>query len=170
MNLVTESLKLVPCSVKMLQSLIDDAIDLTELMGVQVPEGWPAEELKEVAPYFIKILTESPDMAGRLCWFIIEKEQDIVIGSIGFKAKPDKDGIVEIGFGIDPAFRRKGHATEAVKGLTGWALSQNDIQKVIAECELGNKPSVRVLEKAGMQKTSIEDNMIKWEIRCHGGN
>ena len=170
MDLITERLKLVPCSMEMLQSLIDDAIDLSELIGVQVPEGWPAEELKEVAPYFINLLSQSPDMAGRLCWFIVEKDQDIVIGSIGFKAEPDKDGIVEIGFGIDPAFRQKGYATETVKGLVGWALSQNDIQKIIAECEPDNKPSVRVLEKAGMRKTSIEDNMIKWEIRCHEGS
>ncbi len=165
MDLITERLRLVPCSVEMLQSLIDEDIDLTELIGVQVPEGWPAEELKEVAPYFIKLLSESPDMVGRLCWFIIEKEQDIVIGSIGFKAMPDKNGIVEIGFGIDPAFRQKGYATEAVKGLTGWALSQNDIEKVIAECEPDNKPSFRVLEKDGMQKTGIEEDLIKWEIK-----
>jgi ribosomal-protein-alanine N-acetyltransferase len=165
MDLTTERLRLVPCSVEMLQSLIDEAIDLTELIGVQVPKGWPVEELKEVAPYFIKILTESADMAGRLCWFTVEKDQDIVIGSIGFKAMPDKNGIVEIGFGIDPAFRQKGYATEAVKALTGWALSQNDIQKVIAECELDNKPSVRVLEKAGMQRIGVEKDMIKWEIK-----
>ncbi len=165
MNLVTENLRLVPCSVEMLQSLVDDDIDLTELIGVQVPEGWPAEELKKAAPYFIKLLSQSPDMEGRLCWFIVEKDQEIVIGSIGFKAEPDKDGIVEIGFGIDPAFRQKGYATEAVKALTGWALSQNDIQKVVAECELDNKPSIRVLEKAGMQKTGIEEDMIKWEIK-----
>ncbi len=130
-----------------------------------MPEGWPAEELKEVAPYFIKILSESPDMAGKLCWFIVEKERNIVIGSIGFKAMPDKNGIVEIGFGIDHAFRQKGYATEAVRGLTNWALSQNDIQKVVAECEPDNKPSVRVLKKAGMQKTGIERDMIKWEIK-----
>jgi ribosomal-protein-alanine N-acetyltransferase len=148
----------------MLQSLFDEDIDLSELIGVQVSEGWPAEELKEVAPYFIKLLSESPDMEGRLCWFIVEKDQDFVIGSIGFKAEPNKDSIVEIGFGIDPVFRQKGYATEAVKGLAGWALSQNDIQKVIAECEPDNTPSVRVLEKAGMQKTSIENDMIKWEI------
>lgn len=164
MNLITERLTLFPCSVEMLQSLFDEDIDLSELIGVQVSEGWPAEELKEVAPYFIKLLSESPDMEGRLCWFIVEKDQDFVIGSIGFKAEPNKDGIVEIGFGIDPVFRQKGYATEAVKGLAGWALSQNDIQKVIAECEPDNTPSVRVLEKAGMQKTSIENDMIKWEI------
>ena len=164
MNLITERLTLFPCSAEMLQSLFDEDIDLSELIGVQVSEGWPAEELKEVAPYFIKLLSESPDMEGRLCWFIVEKDQDIVIGSIGFKAEPNKDGIVEIGFGIDPVFRQKGYATEAVKGLTDWALSQNDIQKVIAECEPDNTPSVRVLEKAGMQKTSIENDMIKWEI------
>lgn len=164
MDLVTEKLRLVPCSVEILQSLIDDAIDLSKLMGVQVPEGWPAQELKEVAPYFIKVLSESPDMTGRLCWFIVEKEQNIVIGSIGFKAKPDKDGVVEIGFGIDPSFRRNGYATEAVKVFTGWALSQNDIQKVTAECEPDNKSSIKVLEKADMQKTSIEGNMVKWEI------
>ncbi len=165
MDLITGRLKLVPCSVEMLQSLIDEDIDLTELIGVQVPEGWPAEELKEVVPYFINLLSQSPDMAGRFCWFIVEKEQDIVVGSIGFKAMPDKNGIVEIGFGIDPVFRQKGYATEAVKGLISWALSQNDIQKVIAECELDNKSSVRVLEKAGMQKAGVEGDMIKWEIK-----
>ena len=101
----------------------------------------------------------------RLCWFIVEKEQNIIIGSIGFKAEPDKDGIVEIGFGIDPAFRQKGYATEAVKRFTDWALSQNDIQKVIAECEPDNKPSVRVLDKAGMQRIGGEKDMIKWEIK-----
>ena len=82
MNLVTENLRLVPCSVEMLQSLIDDAIDLNELIGVQVPKGWPAEELKEVAPYFIKLLSQSPEIEGKLCWFIVEKEQNIVIGSM----------------------------------------------------------------------------------------
>ena len=165
MNLVTENLRLVPCSVEMLQSLIDEAIDLTELIGAQVPEGWPAEELKEVAPYFIKILTESPDMKGRLCWFIVEKEQNVIIGSIGFKAKLDKNGTIEIGFGIDSAFRQKGYATEAVREIINWAFSRDDIQKVVAECEPDNKPSARVFEKAGMQKTGIEGDLIKWEIK-----
>ena len=164
MDLVTKKLRLVPCSVEMLQSLIDDAIDLSELMGVQVPRGWPQTELKEVAPYFVKILTESPDMVGRLCWFIVEKGQNTLIGSIGFKAKPDKNGVVEIGFGIDPAFRQKGYATEVLKELTRLALSKDDIQKVIAECEPDNKPSVRVLEKAGMQRLGVEGDMIKWEM------
>ena len=163
MDLTTKRLRLVPCSVEMLQSLVD-AIDLTNLIGVQVPESWPAEELKEAASYFIKILTESPEMEGRLCWFIIEKEKNIVIGSIGFKAKPDKEGIIEIGFGIAPAFRHKGYATEAVQRLIGWALSQNYIEKIIAECETDNKPSVRVLEKVGMQKRGVEGDMIKWEM------
>jgi ribosomal-protein-alanine N-acetyltransferase len=149
----------------MLKSIIDDTIDLTELIGVQVPEGWPAKELKEVIPYFIKVLSESADMAGRLCWFIIEKEQNIVIGSIGFKTRPDKNGVIEIGFGIAPSFRQKGYATEAVKELIGWALSQNDIQKIIAECDLDNKASIKVLEKAGMQKTGVEKDMMKWGIK-----
>lgn len=165
MDLITERLRLVPCSVEMLKSIIDDTIDLTELIGVQVPEGWPAKELKDVTPYFIKVLSESADMAGRLCWFITEKKQNIIIGSIGFKAKPDKSGVVEIGFGIDPSFKQKGYATEAVKGLIDWAFSQNDIQKVIAECNLDNKASIKVLEKAGMQKTGVEKDMIKWGIK-----
>lgn len=33
MNLITERLRLVPCSVEMLKSLIDKAIDLTKLTG-----------------------------------------------------------------------------------------------------------------------------------------
>ena len=165
MDLTTERLRLIPCSVDMFKSLIDDSIDPGKLIGVEVPEGWPAEELKEAAPYFINLLSESPDMKGKLCWFIVEKERDIVIGGIGFKAKPDKNGAVEVGFGIESLFRGKGYATEALRRLTGWAFSQDDTQKVIAECDLENKPSLAVLEKSGMQKTGVEKNMINWEIK-----
>jgi ribosomal-protein-alanine N-acetyltransferase len=163
-DLTTQKLRLVPCSVEMFKSLIDENIDLAKLIDAHIPDSWPAEELREVAVYYIKLLSESPNVKDRLCWFIVEKEQNIVIGSIGFKAKPDKDGVVEIGFGIEPAFRLQGYATDAVEGVIKWALSQNDIRKVIAECEPNNKPSVRVLEKVGMKRTRLEGNMIKWEI------
>ena len=165
MDLVTKRLILISCSVEMLKSLIDNTIDLTKLIGVRVPRSWPPEELQEAAPYFINVLNESPEMLGKLNWFIVEKPQNIVIGSIGFKTKPDKNGAIEIGFGIDLSYRRKGYATEAIEELMNWAFLQNDIQKIIAECEVKNKPSIRVLEKIHMQKIAVQKNMIKWELK-----
>lgn len=47
--------------------------------------------------------------------FILGRE---LIGSAGFKNLPDKDGMVEIGYGLNKVFRGQGYATEAVGKLT----------------------------------------------------
>lgn len=59
----------------------------------------------------------------------------------------------EIGYGVDEEYRNQGYCTEAVKTLTGWALSQEGVQCVEAETESSNTASIRVLEKAGFVRS-----------------
>ncbi len=164
MKLVTERLVLLPCSLEMLKSLVDDRINLGQIAGVQVPESWPMEDLQDAAPFFIDILVKYPEMEGRLNWLIVEKSQNMLIGSIGFKGKPSENGETEIGFGLDSSYWRKGYATEAAKELIGWAFLQDDIQKITAECDFDNTASKRVLEKVGMCNIAERDNMLYWEL------
>lgn len=75
-----------------------------------------------------------------------------IVGGIGFKGTPDAEGMVEIGYGIDEAYRRNGYATEALGGIVEWALQQDGIECISAQTEPDNKISQNVLLKNGFYR------------------
>jgi RimJ/RimL family protein N-acetyltransferase len=85
-------------------------------------------------------------------YIVTVKESGAVAGMIeirldGFKA--------DVGYVFSPQFWGKGMATEALRSLVKWALSQNSIYRIWALCDVENLASVRVLEKAGMQREGL---------------
>lgn len=79
-------------------------------------------------------------------WQISLRNTGEKIGSIGFHGAP-QNGEVEIGYGIDEAYRNQGFATEAANTLIEWAFGQEDVYFITAQTD-GCKPaSARVLEK-----------------------
>jgi RimJ/RimL family protein N-acetyltransferase len=64
----------------------------------------------------------------------------MVIGDVGFVGPPGEDGVVEIGFSVIPSYRGRGIATEAVRALSRWGLSQPTVLSILARCEPGNGP------------------------------
>jgi RimJ/RimL family protein N-acetyltransferase len=71
-----------------------------------------------------------------------------VVGWGGFKGPP-VDGVVELGYSIAPAFRRRGIAGEAVRQMLREAFSAGDVRAVIAHTLAQPGPSTKVLEKTG---------------------
>jgi [ribosomal protein S5]-alanine N-acetyltransferase len=71
-----------------------------------------------------------------------------IIGSLSFKGL-NENGMVEIGYGINPGYEGKGLATEAVSAAVRWASEQPGVLRIEAETEPDNRASQRVLEKAG---------------------
>ncbi len=55
-------------------------------------------------------------------WLIRVPPEGFGAGLIGFKGLPDQNGVVEVGYGIDPEFRNFGYTTEALGGLIQWAF------------------------------------------------
>jgi ribosomal-protein-alanine N-acetyltransferase len=54
---------------------------------------------------------------GDLPWVtgvLLDDDTGVVVGAAGFHAAPDADGMVEVGYGIDPEFRRRGYARAAL--------------------------------------------------------
>ncbi|WP_274310273.1 GNAT family N-acetyltransferase [Solibacillus daqui] len=96
-------------------------------------------------------------------WFVIHCDSNLVIGDVGFKGKPNDQKTVEIGYGINSDYQNNGFATEAVNGIKDWALSSNQVDKIVAECAEENVASIRVLEKIGMSRTYSKDGFIYWE-------
>lgn len=82
----------------------------------------------------------------------ISSKTGATVGGIGFKGAPDAEGMVEIGYGIDEAYRQNGYATEALSGMVKWALQQDGVEYISAQTEPDNKISQNVLLKNGFYR------------------
>jgi [ribosomal protein S5]-alanine N-acetyltransferase len=159
----TDRLRLVPCSVAAAQAATADRSQLAAAIGTRVPDDWPAEDLRDFLPVYGQTVGDEVALAGWGIWLMLHPAAQTLIGDIGFKGPPDGTGAVEIGYSVLPAFRGHGYATEAARALIGWAAAQPGVRRVTAECLEDNRASIRVLEKAGMHQIGRDENGLKWE-------
>lgn len=94
---------------------------------------------------------------------VIRVSDGRVIGDIGFHAPPDERGDVSIGFGIVPSARGQGYATEALRAILDWALSQPEVRAVHADTDYVNLASQSVLSAAGMRVVADEGDRRVYE-------
>jgi len=167
--LITSRLILLPCSLTAAMALWGCSRQAERLFGARLPDGWPTPDLREFLPEYIHKLQADSSMMGWGIWIMIRASDPVVIGDIGFKGKPDSQGMVDIGYGVLSHFQQQGYATEAAETLVEWALAQPDVRRVIAECLPHNLASIRVLEKIGMHRTGhTQDGLLTWERRRVG--
>jgi len=96
-------------------------------------------------------------------WFIIRKSDKKVVGSMDFKNIPNELGEVEIGYGLGTKYEHNGYMTEAIKAFCKMALNIEKIKTVIAETEIENISSQKVLERCGFKKYK-EEKTIWWKL------
>ena len=92
-------------------------------------------------------------------WLMVRKQDRVAVGSADFKNLPDENGEVEIGYGLAPAFEHQGYMTEAVKAMCEWAEKQPGIKHIIAETEMDNAASQRVLQRCGFAEYRREQTL-----------
>jgi ribosomal-protein-alanine N-acetyltransferase len=97
---------------------------------------------------------------------VLRRSDDVVIGDVGFHSPPDDLGEVSVGFGVVPAVRGRGYATEALRTLLDWALQQPEVRVVHADTDLVNLASQRVLVSAGMRLAADEGDRKLYEIHA----
>jgi hypothetical protein len=56
-------------------------------------------------PYGYEYLKTNPDALGWWTYLFVHTKDKMLIGSGGYKGKADDAGVVEIGYGIAPAYR-----------------------------------------------------------------
>ena len=97
-------------------------------------------------------------------WLLVEQQQQQGIGFAGFKGYP-REGMAEIGYGLDASYWNRGYMTEAVQALAAWGLSQPECTQVIAETARGNIGSERVLQKVGFRLDEETVDFRYWSIQ-----
>ncbi len=173
LKLTSERLELIAGTVDLLRADADDYSLLSRRLQVRVPNGWPPEYLDAAAMnYAADYIEQNTDAAGWMLWFLILRDEGIgsqrtLIGTCGFKGRPDVEGTVEIGYSVVEKFRRRGYATESVETLCAWAFAAHpEVTRVIAETYPELVPSIRVLEKSGFRfiGDGSEDRVIRYEL------
>lgn len=160
----TERLTLTACPAQIARAAGGGKRQLESLMGARLDEEWLDEDGRGLLSFYDYQLRGDPEMLGWGLWLIKHRTERIVFGSIGFKGKPNTQGMVEIGYGIAPSFRQHGYTFEAATALVNWAWNDPRVQRVIAECLPDNAGSKRILEKLGMTCTGKSGGYLKWYL------
>lgn len=90
---------------------------------------------------------------GHLAWLLTLKGTDRPIGSIGVTF--EGGGKAMFGYVLGKKFWGHGFAAEALTHLVDWAMTRPTIFRAWAYCDVENPASVRVMEKAGMQREGV---------------
>jgi RimJ/RimL family protein N-acetyltransferase len=102
-------------------------------------------------PYRIPRVTADPDAAPYLLRLAVLRHRGIVIGSAGFHARPDDDGMIEIGLGIAPEERGHGYAQEALRGMWDWVVTKPEVRTLRYTVSPHNAPSQAIIRKFGFE-------------------
>jgi RimJ/RimL family protein N-acetyltransferase len=159
----TKRLILLPITREITASLLDKKTNEVEELGLCTDGSWPTADTMDILPIIYETLKES-EPSGFETWLIIRKDNNHIIGDIGFHGKPDETGGAEIGYGIVEAERSKGFGFEALQAIVDWAVSQKSVNALKAECLIENTASARILEKAGMCEIRRDKELMYWQI------
>jgi RimJ/RimL family protein N-acetyltransferase len=91
-------------------------------------------------------------MDGDFPWAITLTAGGELIGMVGLRIRGFK---ADLGYVLGRPWWGRGYATEAVRPIVDWALSQPSVYRVWAMCDVDNLASARVLEKVGMSREGI---------------
>jgi ribosomal-protein-alanine N-acetyltransferase len=164
LQIETPQLRLIPCTVAAAQAAATDRAVFAALLGVRVPDDWPAEDLRDFLPVYGRIVDEAAARQGWGIWLMLDPAEGVLVGDIGFKGPPDSLRTAEIGYSVLPAFQDRGYASEAARALVAWGFAQPGIRRIVANCRADNAASIRVLEKAGLRQVGRDRADLTWEI------
>jgi ribosomal-protein-alanine N-acetyltransferase len=164
----TPRLRLLTMELAHLAAIVRDPVSLGDLLGVAIPEGWPAHPA--AYPHALALLKKESlrSSSGWWLYLFMDPVQKVLVGCGGFKDAPDQNGVVGIGCEIAPAFRCRGFATEAMRGLINYACTRPEVRAIDAYSQAQPGEQSALLEAVGMIRIgdALESNAnIAWHWR-----
>lgn len=167
MKIDTNRLELRPLTSAQLDLYVKNPKALETQLKLEVPLVPLSDHMKKV--YHLKatrIEEEPASLLYNTYFIIILKESNCVIGSLGLKGKPDLEGLIEVGYGIDSDYQNKGYMREALDAFLIWVMKLKEVSGVNACTSKSNIPSHKVLMDCGFDKIYTDNDMIVWRYTC----
>ena len=98
-------------------------------------------------------LHEVPADAPWITRFIVDPQLAFPVGVAGFHGAPDEAGMVEVGYRVEPAFRRRGYARRSLETLLNVARQHPDVLTVRATVSPDTRASRSLIEGYGFSET-----------------
>ena len=126
--------------------------DLTAANGVSpVPLSayFAGPEWRAVWQRRSKQVEENPASAAWVTGVIWDERHRVAVGRAGYHGPPDPSGMVEIGYAVDPAYRRRGYARAALTALLERAAREPQVRTVRVTISPDNVASYRLASQYG---------------------
>jgi RimJ/RimL family protein N-acetyltransferase len=116
-----------------------------------LPPGAPSDP-DEVAVWLADS-ARAPQREGTgIHLMMLDRAAGRIVGSIGLFHFDWEVRSAEIGYGVHKEERGKGYASEALRAVARWALTEGGIQRAWLTVNTDNVASIRVAEKAGLRR------------------
>jgi RimJ/RimL family protein N-acetyltransferase len=102
-------------------------------------------------PFRIPRVAVDPEAAPYLLRMAVLRDEAVIIGSAGFHARPDDEGMIEIGLGIVPERRGQGYAQEVLRGMWAWVLTKPEVRTLRYTVGPDNAPSQAIIRRIGFE-------------------
>lgn len=99
-----------------------------------------------------------PSEKPGVLWYVIETKDGKKVGQI--VARLQEDDSYQVGYRVIPPARERGVCTEAVRLLVHY-LFTSGVEKITAEANSANKPSIKVLKKLGFSEIEYKEKALE---------
>ncbi|MBN1416084.1 MAG: GNAT family N-acetyltransferase [Bacteroidales bacterium] len=111
------------------------------------------------------------DVRKKILWTVTRKDTGAFIGEAGMSLSADRFKLGEIFYNILPEQWNKGYGTETARALIRFGFEKLHLHKIEAGVATENVRSIRVLEKAGMQREGLRRKILPirgvWKDNYH---
>lgn len=166
--------------IKVFPVLITDRLVLREITEYDIGDFFEIFGDYEILKYYGMRPYKSPEDAagfmGRLInkfetktgirWAITIKENDEMVGTIGYKNWDTRSCKGEISYELKPKYWSMGYVTEALKKVVDYGF-ENGLNRIEAWDMEGNIASKRVLEKSGFRYEGTWREHTYWDGKMH---
>ena len=153
-SIASERLDLVSMSLEFMRACLDGDLSFaSELIQTALPAGWPGDAARTLRRRVRQLEADPSEQPWLLRGMVLRSPSRHLVGRIGFHAHPDPRGALEIGYAVEPAYRRRGYATEAVEAMLGWATREHGIRHFVASVGPNNVASLALVNSFGFIQT-----------------
>ena len=134
--------------------LVGDCYDMNEYARrADVTEylTWSPHPSVDYTKEYLAYLSHHYTLGDFYDWALILKEENKMIGTCGFTRFSFPNDSAEVGYVINPKYRGRGLAPEALREVIRFGFSTIGLNRIEAKYIVGNEASRRVMEKVGMR-------------------
>ena len=117
----------------------------------------PHDSIAQTEEYIARCMAASPDRERT--YALLGRAEGHLLGA--FRLRRPESHRLECGYVLARAEWGRGLMTEALTEVARWAMQQHDIWRIDAVCDVENRASARVMEKAGLSREGI---LRRWII------